>query len=347
MRKLSWVAVYAVAIFSVVAGGWSAPASATPTADCREVSVNLVDRRDNGSDGNQWAKDTMTRTLKVCVEAAAPADAKAAEARVLYRATVVDNGTFVTVAGTSPRAGVPLAKGITGTIKGGFRVAVFTAPMWTADYKLTAPGQTTPSGEWLKTAMPTAEAEPAMTVYNWSYKTDCESYVDNNGAYAGDITSKCVTAKAPTVTAPTCDKGGEVVVPQVVGVRYVVGTKVNGKVVVTAKAKPGYLLVGEDKWTLTPLPAKDCSSPSPTPTPSQSGSATPTPSSTTTGAPTASASASVVPGAVGGGGTGSGGLPVTGARVLAVAGIGGLLIAAGGLMLVWLKRRGEDAADIT
>ncbi|MEW2432044.1 LPXTG cell wall anchor domain-containing protein [Micromonospora sp. NPDC047644] len=87
----------------------------------------------------------------------------------------------------------------------------------------------------------------------------------------------------------------------------------------------------------------DCAS-QPTPTPTATPSATP--SATATAAPTPTASAS--PGAPGGEGGESGeggGLPVTGANTLTVAGIGGvLLLLGGGGYLIGRRRRSRFVA---
>ena len=163
--------------------------AATVTDDCKSVAVKLTDRDDTGSGGGVWAKDTMDRTLTVCRDG----EAGAPEGKSWYRATVTDTGTFKTVEGKSPREGKPLAAGITGTINGGFR-AKFTAPTWDADFKLTAPDAKTSSLQWIPTAFPGAEGN-FMTIYRWAYKTACESYVDNNGTYTGDITKACAEPK--------------------------------------------------------------------------------------------------------------------------------------------------------
>lgn len=80
-------------------------AAAPPAAACRTAVTTLVDRPDSGFHGD-WAKDAITRTVQIC-EAAPPVTEKAAadKAPSTYTATVVDTGTFTTVAGNSPGAG--------------------------------------------------------------------------------------------------------------------------------------------------------------------------------------------------------------------------------------------------
>lgn len=335
-----------LALFMLVVVGLllPAPASAEPTTRCKSVSVGLTDRLDNGSHGT-WAKDTMTRTLTVCLDN----EAGAPEGKAYYVATVVDKGTFTTVEGKSPKAGVPLAQGIAGTVNGGFRVPKFTAPKV---LELSAPDPATTSGEWVSTAVKGAEGA-TIGSYRWAYATACETYVDDNDVYTGDITVHCVTPTAPTYTAPTCTAYGIVKLPEQDGVKYN-GRRVDGKAVVTATAEAGYAFPKGTKaeWAYDVAKLTEgCESPSPSPsassptpdggsTPPQ-GSSSPTPPS---GTPTASSSPSVGLTPVGGA-AGSGGLPVTGAKVLIVAGVGGLLVAIGGLMLVGLRRRAQGHGD--
>lgn len=335
----------ALALMTLVVVGLllPAPASAAPTTRCKSVAVNLIDRLDNGSHGT-WAKDTMTRTLTVCLDN----EVGAPEGKAYYVATVVDKGTFTTVRGKSPHDGAPLAAGITGTVNGGFRVPKFTAPKV---LELSAPDLATTSGEWVPTAVKGAEGA-TIGSYRWAYATACETYVDNNGAYTGDITVHCVTPTAPTYTAPTCEAYGIVTLPKQDGVTYN-GRRVDGKAVVTATAEAGYAFPKGTKtewaYDVARLTGAQCEeSPSPSPSTSSqtpgSGSTPPQGSPSATGTPSATSSPSVGLTPVGGdaGGSTGGGLPVTGAKVLTVAGVGGLLVAIGGLMIVGLRRRAQD-----
>lgn len=297
-----------------------APAQAAPTATCKSVSVNLTDRADNGSHG-VWAKDTMTRTVKVC-----RGDEVAVDGKSTYYGTVTDKGTFVTVAGKSPKAGLDLVAGIKGTVNGGFEVAKFTT---NAEFKLTKPAASTSSPDWVAVAFPGSNA--TISTYKWVYKTDCESYTDDNGTYTGDITKKCAT---PPPTVKDC-------------AAYVyTGTRENlcaafpnptGKVNCSdVKYRVTLVDAKNDPWGLdgnqgvrgvgcesNPLKVKA----TPTPTPSHSRSVTPAPSRST------SAAAAV------------GGLPVTGtpASVMFVAGAA-LVLVGGTAILVGRRRRAKFEA---
>ncbi|PWR10981.1 cell wall anchor protein [Micromonospora acroterricola] len=83
------------------------------------------------------------------------------------------------------------------------------------------------------------------------------------------------------------------------------------------------------------LTAQPTPTPTPTltPTPTPTGTATPTPGGTTTPGATTS------PGAGGGGADGGGGLPVTGVQAGLIGGIGGMILLAGGALLVLSRRR--------
>lgn len=379
-----------------------APASAEVTADCKSVSFNLVDRADTGTGGHVWAKDTMTRTLKVC----ATDETDGLESgQWWYSATVTDNGTFVTQAGKTPRGEEGLAAGITGTVKGGFR-AHFTADRAFGGWTETELAQGTSSGSWVKTVLPSAEGT-LVGQYRWSYKTACESYLDDNGTYTGDITSQCVSAKAPTVDPPTCDKEGTVTETAVTGVRYQRVEK-DGTVGLVAHAEPGFKLTGKTRFG--PYPVAKMTGPQCEQPPAlivvdklnephvakvdcdgvtwwvddvkgvtyttndeygagwftvvakadkgyvikeglkaewrltyEMPDCTSTPQPGDTGAPGTGTPANPGSGGSVGSGTDDGSLPKTGVAVLGVAGVGGLLVAIGGLLFVWARRRKEDA----
>lgn len=331
-------AIGALALFLLVALGLSTPAHAATTAqDCRVARVDLTDRADTGNNGSVWAKDTMTRTVRVCVEEVTEGQAK-------YHATVTDRGTFNTVPGKSPNKSLTMPGGIEGTVTGSFE-SRFTGPLWSDVFKLETPGQDTSSGTWVQTAMRWPSAIP-IEVYRWTYTTACETYRDNNGVPTGDITSRCVTPKVPTHTPPTCNKTGTVKSPEQEGVTYTAKRNVeNGVTVsatVTATPGEGYAFPKDatTTWTypVALLTGKVCESPSPSPsspTPSPSKSTqSPGTTPTHTGAPTDPVDPSTSTS------TASGELPVTGpSSPIGVLAAGGVLILSGVGMLVGLRMR--------
>ena len=69
---------------------------------------------DSGLGGNDWATDTINRQIQIW---------KIADG---YCASVKDQGSFVTVAGTSPGATGTVSDGITGKLKGGYTTTLLT-----------------------------------------------------------------------------------------------------------------------------------------------------------------------------------------------------------------------------
>lgn len=154
MRRLILLAAAA----TVAAFGVATPAAATaPKQDCKTATTHLVDRPDSGV-GGTWALDTFTRTVTICETAAVAADVKAdlrvPVALATYHATVVDEGTFVTVGGRSPDGHGALCRGCHGRLRGGFTadfvtLAGFKGYKATFDHKTyrgTAPSST---GDWI------------------------------------------------------------------------------------------------------------------------------------------------------------------------------------------------------
>lgn len=208
-----------------------AVATASPAPDCKTVVVSLDNRPDSGNHGT-WATDKITRTAKVChVQASAAADLKVAVSSWHYTATVIDDGTFVTVAGAgnSPHAGVAVLGGVHGWLGGHF-TATFTAPAewggwlgggWNGKTLTGAAGTSAnPStstyvqalwgggfagnsinNDWTWTYWTCAPAlKDAVEQWTDDYKTD------GGGADDGDITGKACPAPSPspsvTLTAP-------------------------------------------------------------------------------------------------------------------------------------------------
>jgi LPXTG-motif cell wall-anchored protein len=203
------LAAAAGAVF-VVAG----PAAATGSV-CKTATTTLTDRPDSGLHGD-WAKDTFTRTVKLCetgpVEAAA---AVAIAARSSYTATVTDAGTFTTVAGKSPDAGVDLAAGITGYLAGGF-TATFTAEAGFKHYGGVFDGKTysgtapSTTGDWVKNLWGGGDFTSVtnLVAWKWTYWTcgrdegkAVEKWVNVEAGNRGDITGKACPSPSPSASA--------------------------------------------------------------------------------------------------------------------------------------------------
>jgi hypothetical protein len=198
----------------------SGPAAAAPPA-CRTAVTTLVDRPDSGFHGD-WAKDAITRTVKIC-EAAPPVTDKVATDRTsTYTATVVDTGTFTTVAGHSPGAGKPLVAGVKGLLAGGF-TATFTAKPDFKNYqgfdKDTYSG-TEPSStsDWVKNLWGGRDFTPVTNLvgWKWTYWTcskdvtkAVEKWVNADpDVNDGDITGKACPAPVESASASAPTGGG-------------------------------------------------------------------------------------------------------------------------------------------
>jgi hypothetical protein len=72
---------------------------------------------DSGLAGNDWASDTINRQLQIWKVAGG------------YCASVKDQGSFVTLAGTSPGATGIVSAGITGKMKGGYTTTLLTGTL--------------------------------------------------------------------------------------------------------------------------------------------------------------------------------------------------------------------------
>lgn len=211
----------AVAVLVLVSAGVALPATVAQAApgDCRTSVTYLVDRPDGGhgdDNGGVWARDTFTRTVKICevqpdVVVETPVD------RAWYQATAVDTGTFTTITGEhlSPRAGVALLGGMTGTITGGFTTVKFDAEANFLSYNAKHDKQTytgKPGGDnpatsqWVNTLF-TEDVKANLDSYGWTYKTCTEQWVetsdndDGQAEDAGDITGKPCPSVEPVPPA--------------------------------------------------------------------------------------------------------------------------------------------------
>jgi len=200
----------------------ASPAQSAPPT-CKVSTTTLTNRPDNGLNGD-WAYDSFTRKVTICTVE------EPAGAPWLYKATVEDTGTFVTIGGAtlSPGVtpGVPLAGGVTGTMTGGFS-GQFSAPAdfgfaWNVHHNKTydgAPGGSQPDANdpstswWIATLF--GGIEQLINDWSWTYKTCNEQWINNEDTNAnedgGNITGAvpCPTRTTPTpAPAPAPGNGG-------------------------------------------------------------------------------------------------------------------------------------------
>lgn len=197
--------------------------------DCKTVVSTLTDRPDSGNHGT-WALDSVTRTVTVCHVAEVLEKSAVVIETWKYHAKVEDEGTFVTVAGSSPNKGHPVKGGVKGYLTGSF-TADFTAPHdWIGwdDSKLagkTLTGVANPTTSlWVKALWKDGFAGSSINDdWTWSYWTcnatraRCtEKWLDNaktngGGPHDGDIVGK--PCPSPSASPTPEGSGSSAVIP--------------------------------------------------------------------------------------------------------------------------------------
>lgn len=339
-RTLAMLGVAALGALGALA--LSAPANAD-NPDCKTGTVTITDRVDSGVAGN-WAKDTFTRKFEVChvVPEVLKKDALVVEAWQYSVKLWDSSGSFVTTGVHSPM-GHTMLTGINGSFNGalGGNLSVsgaFVAPAnwlgWTAPTNT----NTLSSGEFISALFKQGDTSKVGEVkYNWAwlYKTCNESWLNAAKGNHGDITGTLLVKRVNVGCADKpafvdkCDESTEITLtntapnPNSVAV-YNVNNLPQPNVFVLAKDSPkkvtvkpeshntevtyfnGKKIVVQHTWTMP----KNCATP--TPQPSDSGVVIVTPS-----APT---------------------LPVTGSNTGYIAGVGAVLLGAGGVLFFLLRR---------
>lgn len=159
------------------------------------AASSLTDRPDSGLHGT-WAKDNMTRTVVVTRQKAAKASNCGGGATKcwFYTGSIVDNGTFATVAGgKSPQAGLDIAGTVNGSVAGASQIEFFAssdAPN-PALVDATVVGAAHPTGEWVKMFFPagTVVTDTDLLDWAWTYTAPgtCEKWVNAKAGNTGDI----------------------------------------------------------------------------------------------------------------------------------------------------------------
>jgi hypothetical protein len=185
VKKVITLAALVMAAFSITAT--TALASPGPVSTgkqaCKASGSALVNVHytytspDSGLGGNDWATDTINRQIQIWNTA----DGK-------YCASVSDQGSFVTLAGTSPSGQGLVPAGITGKLKGGYT----TAPLMGSTFN---PNNLPTRGD-LGTF--TADTRPSFLSYGltgdladwgWAYQTQNNGkWINASTGNSGDIT---------------------------------------------------------------------------------------------------------------------------------------------------------------
>jgi LPXTG-motif cell wall-anchored protein len=209
MRKTLTYAVLPLAVAAGAVAAIAGPASAVAST-CKTATTTLTDRPDSGLHGD-WAKDAITRTVKLCE--AVPGVPGPDGGKSTYIASVADTGTFTTVAGKSPNAGVTLPAGIVGKLAGGY-TATFTATPAFATYQHVFDGKTysgtapSTTGDWVAKLWGGEDFTSVTNLggWTWTYWTcsvdlakATEKFVNAEAGNAGDITGIACPTVAPVV----------------------------------------------------------------------------------------------------------------------------------------------------
>lgn len=268
--------------------------SATAAAPFTDT-VRIVGNYDTGNHG-YWASLAYSRTVSITERVEGD----------VYDVVLSDRGTFRTLPGArSPQAGERIRNVQNGTFDGSFSYVVTSEAEPTAERvarfhnfrcnprvpnRGDCPGMDAPTSNWPALYFPQG-ATVTPGAWRWEYRTCAERWVNGSGGNAGDITGKrcdrTVRADEPTVVQPECDATrGKLTVPADRGVRYEVNGRTwragsydvrSGVYRVTAHARDGYRLVGDQRWRLTVERAVACPTPTPTPTVTPTVTVSPTP----------------------------------------------------------------------
>lgn len=332
-KAMGWLSLYAVSIFAVVAGAWPAPASAAPGGEPMWAA-----NAGSTITGEHTATLTGGNTSVETTAAFKGFDVGAGE--VLSLSYALEGGA--TCIGGAPR--------VFATV-GGVTVNSWDQHIGDGVDAACAGDVTLPAGKLTAIGVVWDNGQKDGAV-----KVTGLSLGERSFDFKATTPLTVVTPVKPDYTAPTCEARGKVEPKTTEGIRYD-RTEANGVVNVKAKAKAGYVLAqgAAKEWAfpVAKLTGAQCE-PTTTPTnPGGGGNPTtqptkPTPTATpTSGTPTGTSSPtstlSPAAGAIGGGDSGS--LPTTGPKVLKWLGIGGLLIAVGGVLLGVAKRRRENEDD--
>ena len=158
------------------------------------ATTSVSNRNDSGNHGN-WAKDTFVRSATITRQAAATAAhcGGGAIKCFLYTGSIVDSGTFRSVAGAnSPEAGTVINGVVTGPFSGGSAIE-FYASSDTPDGSLVNPTQANEhsTSDWAQQFFPagTHFSTARLLDWKWTYgpSATCETWVNAVTGDTGDI----------------------------------------------------------------------------------------------------------------------------------------------------------------
>lgn len=205
MRKAGLLIAAAAALPGLLVGAALTSATAHAATGTTTATTHLTNRLDSGFGGNNWASDTIDRTVTITLTGP--------DATVTgmydYTDTITDTGTAHALTGvTSPGAqGIPIVgtpkAAIAGQVTGTF-TASSNAPV-AALMPAAESGNGESTSSWVEQLFPsgtTFDVTHEEDVWSWTYKdaADCQQWVDAYNvakADSGDITGVSTCPPAP------------------------------------------------------------------------------------------------------------------------------------------------------
>jgi hypothetical protein len=185
VQLITKLAAAGVAAIGIVAGGVALSPAHADSQDSRVVTVRLLDRSDSGADGNNWAKDDITR--QVTITQVSPGE---------YDVAVRDQGTFRSIVGEmtpgSDGAAV-FAKPVNGQLRGAWTAHITASPDFaTFDRQALAGtpirGDAPGSGSMLNGLFTDGSVSDLFARWGWEYRTNGQLWMNNDAGSSGNIT---------------------------------------------------------------------------------------------------------------------------------------------------------------
>jgi hypothetical protein len=185
MQLITKLAAVGVAAVGIVAGGVALSPAHADSLDSKTVTVRLLDRSDSGEDGNNWAKDDITRQLTITQVSPGEYDVK-----------VRDQGTFRAIVGQmtpgNDDGAAVFAKPVVGQVRGGFTAHITASPDFATFDRQALDG--TPirgdvpgSGSMLNGLFTDGSVSGLFASWGWEYRNNGQLWVNTDAGGSGNI----------------------------------------------------------------------------------------------------------------------------------------------------------------
>jgi hypothetical protein len=186
MQLITKLAAVGVAAVGIVAGGVALSPAQADSLDSKTVTVRLLDRSDSGEDGNNWAKDDITRQLTITQVSAGQYDVK-----------VQDQGTFRAIVGEKTPGGsdglAGFTKPVNGQLRGAWTAHISASPDF-ASFDRSAlaggpiVGDSPSSSMMLKGLFSDGSVSDAFATWRFEYTKGGQLWVNADSGNSGNIT---------------------------------------------------------------------------------------------------------------------------------------------------------------